>query len=101
VGSQLEGLEKAKVARCLRAFADIFSWMPADMPGISPDIISHQLNVQPEARPIKQKKRHIAPERLKYLEEEMDKLLKAGFIREVQYPEWLANVVMVPKTNGK
>ena len=35
------------------------------------------------------------------MEEEVDKLLEAGFIREVQYPKWLANVVMVPKANGK
>ena len=27
----------------------------------------------------------------------MDKLLDTGFIREVEYPEWLANVVVVPK----
>ena len=38
---------------------------------------------------------------MKYLEEEIDKLLETRFIREVQYPEWLANVVMVPKANGK
>ena len=31
----------------------------------------------------------------------MEKLLKAGFIREVKYPEWLANVVVVPKKGGK
>ena len=35
------------------------------------------------------------------LEEEIDKLLKAGFICEVMYPEWLKNVVMVKKPNGK
>jgi hypothetical protein len=28
-------------------------------------------------------------------------LLYAGFIREVYYPRWLANVVMVKKKNGK
>ena len=33
--------------------------------------------------------------------EEVRKLLEAGFIREVYYPEWLANVVMVKKANGK
>jgi len=31
----------------------------------------------------------------------VQKLLDAGVIGEVQYPEWLANVVMVPKKNGK
>ena len=33
--------------------------------------------------------------------DEMDKLLAANFIREVYYPEWLANIVMVKKANGK
>ena len=33
--------------------------------------------------------------------EEVEKLLIAGFIREVYYPKWLANIVMVKKSNGK
>jgi len=32
--------------------------------------------------------------------DEVNKLLAANFIREVYYPEWLANVVMVKKANG-
>ena len=35
------------------------------------------------------------------INEEVGKLLKAGAIREVEYPEWLANVVLVKKENGK
>ena len=31
----------------------------------------------------------------------MGNLLRAGFIKEVKYPEWLANVVVVPKKGGK
>ena len=33
--------------------------------------------------------------------EEVERLLTAGIIQEVYYPEWLANVVMVKKSNGK
>ena len=33
--------------------------------------------------------------------EEVEKLLVAKFIREVYYPEWLTNVVMVKKSNEK
>ena len=40
-------------------------------------------------------------ERDKAIAEEVRKLLEAGFIREVYYPDWLANVVMVKKANGK
>ena len=33
--------------------------------------------------------------------DEVNKLLAAGFIREVYYPNWLANIVLVKKANGK
>ena len=33
--------------------------------------------------------------------QETQKLLSVGHIREIQYPEWLANVVLVKKANGK
>jgi hypothetical protein len=40
-------------------------------------------------------------ERNQAIDEEVGMLLQAGFIREVQYLEWLANMVMVKKANGK
>ena len=33
--------------------------------------------------------------------DDVNKLLSAGFIREVYYPDWLANVVLVKKAYGK
>ena len=33
--------------------------------------------------------------------DEVDKLLATGFIREVYYPDWLANVGILKKANGK
>ena len=42
-----------------------------------------------------------AQERDKAIAEEVRKLLEAGFIQEVYYPDWLANMVMVKKSNGK
>ena len=64
-------------------------------------MIEHKLMVRPDAKPIKQKLRRFAPDRKQAIQEELDKLLKAGFIREVLHPEWLANPVMVRKANGK
>ncbi|KAL0378307.1 UNVERIFIED_CONTAM: Transposon Ty3-G Gag-Pol polyprotein [Sesamum radiatum] len=40
-------------------------------------------------------------ERNDIIRKEVEKLLVAGHIRPVQYPEWLANVVLVPKPNKK
>ena len=47
------------------------------------------------------KNKSFNPERYKAIAEEVDKLLKVRFVREVHYPTWLANVVMVKKPNGK
>ena len=71
------------------------------MPGIDRKIIQYRLNVNLECKPVQQKWRIIAPERNKAVIEEVDKLLEAGFIREVFYLDWLANVVMVKKSNGR
>jgi hypothetical protein len=44
---------------------------------------------------------HFDVEKRKAIGEEIVKLLAAGLIREVQYPEWLANPVLIKKKNGK
>ena len=71
------------------------------MPRIDRKIIQHCLNVNLECKPIQQKQRIFAPEPNKAVIEEVEKLLKANLIREVFYLDWLANVVMVKKSNGK
>ena len=71
------------------------------MDGIDLTVITHRLNVSPSFKPVKQKRRSFAPERHKAINEEVGKLLQENAIREVEYPEWLANVVLVKKANGK
>ena len=71
------------------------------MKGIHPSITFHRLNVLQTARPIRQKVRRFHPNIQEIIRNEVDKLLEAGFIREVDYPDWLANVVVVPKKEGK
>ena len=61
----------------------------------------HKLNVSPSLSPIRQKKWVFAQEQDEAIAEEVRKLLEADFIQEVYYHDWLANVVMVKKANGK
>ena len=89
------------LANFLRKNQDIFAWSLEEMPGIDPSVIVHRLNVNPDSSPVRQKKHVFAQERDKAVAEEVRKLLEAGFIREVYYPDWLANVVMVKKNSGK
>ena len=71
------------------------------MPGVPREVIEHKLAVRPGSQPVKQKIRKQSMEGQEFIHLEIDKLLQAGFIREVQHPEWLANPVVVPKAGGK
>ncbi|XP_073051219.1 uncharacterized protein [Primulina eburnea] len=72
-----------------------------ELTGISPFISEHHLNILPGSHPVKQKKRYFGPEKDKVISEQVKELLKAGHIREIQFPTWLSNVVLVPKSTGK
>ena len=71
------------------------------MPGISPKVIEHKLHVNSEKKLVQQKRRVFALEPNQAITDEVNKLLTAGFIHEVYYPEWLANVILVKKANRK
>ncbi|XP_011100179.1 uncharacterized protein LOC105178414 [Sesamum indicum] len=85
----------------LRSNVDMFAWDPSDFRGIDPEVIVHRLNVDPSIRPVQQKKRTFGGEKNTIIEGEVNKLLRAGYVFEIQYTNWLANVVLVLKPGGK
>ena len=89
--------EKEQLRLVLLNNIDKFAWSHSDMVGISPTVASHKLNIIPKVRPVKQKLRrfHLDPHQI--IQTEVENLLKAGFIREMKYLKWLANMVVVPK----
>ena len=74
-----------------------FSWSAYEAPGVDPNFICHNLNVNPMVIPKKQPPRHSSKEHAKAVKEEVYKLKRAGAIKEVFYLEWLANTVVVKK----
>jgi hypothetical protein len=80
---------------------DVFAWSVYEAPRVSPDLACHVLNIVPNQRPVVQKRRKLAPERASIVMEEVLRLLAAGTIREIQYPTWLSNTVVMKKKNGK
>ena len=101
IGSKLAKDIKIPLIRFLTQNMEVFAWKTEDMGGVDLAVITHRLNVGPSFKPVKQKRRSFAPERQKAINEEVGKLLQANAIREVEYPEWLANVVLVKKANDK
>ncbi|RVW71193.1 Gypsy retrotransposon integrase-like protein 1 [Vitis vinifera] len=73
IGLDLSTDERDSLIQLLRSYLDVFAWSYEDMPGLDPSIVK----------------------------EEIQKQLSVGFLSVVEYPEWLANVVPVPKKDGK
>ena len=57
------------------------------MPGLNPQIAMHRLNINPDAKPVKQHQRQFCPEIIEAIESEVKKLIDSGFIREEQHPD--------------
>ena len=101
IGSDLSTDERDSLIQLLRAYLDVFAWSYEDMPGLDPSIVQHRLPLLPHARPVKQKLRRLHPRWSLQVKEEIQKQLSVGFLSVVEYPEWLANVVPIPKKDGK
>ena len=101
IGTSMEEKTKRDLVRFLKRSTNVFAWTHEDMSGIDLNLVTHRLNVSSSYQPVHQKKRVFASRRDNAIKEEVHKLITSGFIREVYYPDWLANVVMVKKANGK
>ena len=101
VRSKLSAMEGEQLLKNLIDNWDVFAWSVYDAPGVSPELACHSLNIKSEHKPIVQKRQKLAPERAAIVLEEVERLLASRAIKEVQYPMWLSNIVVVKKKNGK
>ena len=76
-------------------------WSAYEAPGVDPKFICHHLNVNPKATPKKQLPRRLSKEHVEVVKDKVRKLKQTGAIKEVFYPEWLANTVVARKKSGK
>jgi hypothetical protein len=95
LGSQLSEEQEKTLIRFLFNNKDVFAWSANDLCGVNRDVIEHSLNVDPSFRPRKQKLRKMSDDKAEGARNEVKRLLSASVIREMKYPEWLANIVMV------
>ncbi|KAL2226624.1 UNVERIFIED_CONTAM: Retrovirus-related Pol polyprotein from transposon [Sesamum indicum] len=100
IGASMKEKEMAMIS-LLRENMDVFAWSPSDFTGINPKVIVHRLNVDPTVRPVQQKKRSFGSDKNEIIRKEVDKLLKAGYVSEIQYTDWLSNVVLASKSFRK
>jgi ribonuclease HI len=101
VSASLTEEEREDYRSFLTEYKDCFAWNYKEMPGLDPRVATHKLAIDPQFRPIKQAPRRLRPEFQDQVIREVDKMIAAGFIKEIQYPRWLANIVPVEKKNGQ
>ncbi|KAI5338116.1 hypothetical protein L3X38_017387 [Prunus dulcis] len=67
------------------------------MPGLDRQLVEHKLPIKDGYLPVKQARRRMSMDTELKVKEEIERLLKAGFIRPAIYADWLANIVPVLK----
>ena len=101
IGSFLFLDARSRLIDLLRSYLDVFAWSYEDIPDLDSSIVHHHLPILPHARPIKKKLRRLHPRLNLQFKEEIQKQLSVGFLSVVEYPEWMANVILVPKKDAK
>jgi hypothetical protein len=91
---------KDQIVELLKEYKYCFAWDYNEMPDLNRNVVELKLAIRTDKNPVKQIPRRFAPQILPKIKEEIERLLKCGFIRPARYGDWLANVVPVKKKNG-
>jgi len=90
-----------KIADVISENMNAFAWSSTHVPVIDLDFLCHRLTVDENVKHVVQRQRKFNEDKCFIIQEKTQKLLDVGHIREIQYSEWLANVVLVKKANEK
>ncbi|KAI0513357.1 hypothetical protein KFK09_009374 [Dendrobium nobile] len=101
ISALLSESETQDLIQLFPEFRDCFAWTYDEMPGLPAEVAVHKLGVWPDAIHVKQAPRRMRLEIEQQVIYEVKKLAEAWFIREEQYPSWVASVVPVRKKNGQ
>ena len=101
IGVSVKEKERLEMLLFLVQNVDVFAWSPYEVLVVDSEFIVHKLNVKPLYRPKKQKPRRLAKEHVDAVGQEVKRLKETRAIREIFFPKWLANIVVVKKKNGK
>jgi hypothetical protein len=101
INPNLTDAETQQLMKLLLEHKEAFAWDYTNMKGISPELCTHRIYIKEDYQPICQSRRRMNPNLREILEEELQKLLNAGFIYPISDSEWVSPLVIVPKKNRK
>ncbi|KAM1958917.1 hypothetical protein ACFX15_004250 [Malus domestica] len=101
IGTTLSPPIRLALISFLQENTEVFAWSYEDMSSISLDIICHCLSIDLKTKPVRQNRISYDAEWYEAMKVKVEKLKGIGFVREVNYPTWVANVVLVKKNPTK
>ena len=93
--------QQHKLIKVLKKYKGYFTWDYSDMKGIDPQLCTHHIYTEIDARPIRQPQRILNMHLKDIMKEELQKLLDVNFIYPISDSKWVSPLVFVPKKNGK
>ena len=100
VGTTLSTETKKETIDLLYKFENVFAWSYPDMLGLNTKIVEHIFPFKQECKLIQQKLRRMKSEMLLNVKK-VKKQFDVGFLEIAKYPEWVTNIVPVPKKDEK
>lgn len=88
------------VALC-QEFHNVFAWEYSDLKGFDPHIAQHTIELEPNAKPVRQKQRPLNPKLEPLMIKELTKLVEGGIVFPIKHTSWVSNLVPVRKKNGE
>jgi hypothetical protein len=101
ISVDLEHFVNYQLIELLKEFKDIFAYTYKDLKGIPPHIVQHRIELDTSIPPTHQARYRLNPNYATILQEDIDKLFAASFIKPIKEATWLSPIVVVPKKNEK
>lgn len=77
----------------------VFVWTYAQMPGLNSQLVTHRLDIKEGNKTVKPVPRNFRLELELQIKQEVQKILDVSFIKQIQHPTWLVNIVSIKKKN--
>jgi len=101
INANLTSDQETKLIHLLGKYKEAFAWEYPDMKGIDPQLCTHHIYIEKDARPVHQPQRRHNPHLKDVVKAELQKLLDVNFIYPISDSKWVSLLVVVPKKNGK
>eukprot|EP00253_Pinus_taeda_P005000 PITA_05000 len=101
INANLTQEQETKLIHILIKYKNAFAWDYPDMKGIDPQLCTHHIYIENDAKPIRQPQRRLNPHLKEVVKAELQKLLDVNFIYPISDSKWVSPLVVVPKKNGK